>query len=34
MNFNEIATSDPNLKIYFYVFKYEGELQGELETSE
>lgn len=34
MDFDEIATSDPNLKIHFYVFKYEGELQGELETSE
>ena len=34
MDFDEIATSDPNLKIHFYVFKYEGELQGELEISE
>lgn len=34
MDFDEIATSDPNLKIHFYVFKYEGELQGELETSD
>lgn len=34
MDFDEIATSDPSLKIHFYVFKYEGELQGELETSE
>ena len=34
MDFDEIATSDPNLEIHFYVFKYEGELQGELETSE
>ena len=34
MNFEEIATSDPNLKIHFYVFIYEGELNGELTTSE
>lgn len=34
MDFDEIATSDPNLKIHFYVFKYEGELQGQLETSD
>lgn len=34
MDFDEIATSDPNLKIHFYVFKYEGVLQGELETSD
>lgn len=34
MDFDEIATSDPNLKIHFYVFKYEGTLQGELETSD
>lgn len=34
MDFDEIATSDPNLKIHFYVFKYEGMLQGELETSD
>lgn len=34
MDFNEIATSDPTLKIHFYVFEYLGELTGELETSE
>lgn len=34
MDFDEIATSDPNLKIHFYVFKYNGNLKGTLETSE
>lgn len=34
MDFDEIATSDPNLKIHFYVFMYEGKLEGTLETSE
>ena len=34
MDFDEIATSDPNLKIHFYVFKYNGSLEGTLETSE
>ncbi|MBQ8044431.1 MAG: NUDIX hydrolase [Clostridia bacterium] len=34
MEFDEIATSDPNLKIHFYVFTYEGELEGELTTSD
>ena len=34
MDFDEIATSDPNLKIHFYVFKYNGNLEGTLETSE
>lgn len=34
MDFDEIATSDPNLKIHFYVFMYNGKLQGELETSD
>lgn len=34
MDFDEIATSDPNLKIHFYVFKYNGALEGELTTSE
>ena len=28
MDFDEIATSDPNLKIHFYVFEYEGILEG------
>ena len=34
MNFEEIATSDPNLKIHFYVFYYDGTLKGELTTSD
>lgn len=34
MDFDEIATSDSNLKIHFYVFKYNGTLEGELTTSE
>ena len=34
MDFDEIATSDPNIKIHFYLFMYNGELEGELETSE
>jgi len=34
MDFGEIATSDPNLKIHFYVFMYNGDLQGSLTTSD
>ncbi len=34
MDFDEIATSDPNLKIHFHVFIYTGELLGDLTTSE
>jgi len=34
MDFDEIATSDPNLKIHFYVFEYNGELKGKLTVSE
>lgn len=34
MDFDEIATSDPNLKIHMNIFTYEGELKGELTTSE
>lgn len=34
MDFDEIATSDPNLKIHFFVYRYNGELKGELTTSE
>ena len=34
MEFDEIATSDGKTPIHFYVFKYNGELQGELSTSE
>lgn len=29
MDFDEIATSDPNKKIHFYVFRYNGSLEGE-----
>ena len=28
LDFDEIATSDPNQKIHFYVFKYNGILEG------
>ncbi len=34
MEFNEIATSDGKTPIHFYVFKYKGELKGELEISQ
>ena len=34
MDFDEIATSDPNKKIHFYVFRYNGQLQGSLTESE
>ena len=34
MDFDEIATSDSNLKIHFYVFEYIGELHGDLTTSD
>lgn len=34
MEFDEQATSDPNLKIHMNLFIYEGELIGELTTSE
>ena len=34
MDFDEIATSDPNLKIHFYVYKYNGLLEGELTTGD
>jgi len=33
MDFEEIATSDGKTPIHFYVFKYNGELQGKLKTS-
>ena len=33
MDFEEIATSDPTKKIHMHIFKYEGELEGELTTS-
>lgn len=34
MDFQEIATSDQTTQIHFYVFKYNGELKGEVTTSE
>lgn len=34
MEFDEIATSDGITPIHFYVFKYNGTLEGELKTSE
>ena len=34
MEFDEIATSDGKTHIHFYVFKYNGNLEGELTTSE
>lgn len=34
MDFDEIATSDGKTQIRFFVFKYNGELSGELTTSE
>ena len=34
MDFVEIASSDPNLKIHFQLFNYKGYLEGELTTSD
>ena len=34
MDFEEIATIDNKTKIHFYVFKYNGELKGEITTSD
>lgn len=34
MDFDEIASSDPNLKIHMNIFVYDGELTGEFTTSE
>lgn len=34
MEFDEIATSDGKTPIHFYVYKYNGLLEGELTTSE
>ena len=34
LDFNEIATSNPNQKIHFYVFKYNGTLEGKNTLSE
>ena len=33
MDFQEIATSDQTIKIHFYVYKYNRELTGKLNTS-
>ncbi len=34
MDFEEIATSDPSRKIHMNIFRYNGELKGELTVSE
>ncbi len=34
MEFDEIATSDGKTPIHFYVYKYNGTLEGEITTSE
>ena len=34
MEFDEIATSDPNLKIHMNIFIYEGSLEGKLTISD
>ena len=34
MDFQEIATSDQTTKIHFFVYKYNGELTGTLNTSD
>lgn len=34
MDFDEIATSDSNKKIHFYVYRYNGSLEGTLTESE
>ena len=34
MNFEETASSDPNLKIDYYLFNYKGDLTCQLQTSE
>lgn len=34
MDFHEIATSDQTTKIHFYVFKYTGDLTGDLNVSD
>lgn len=34
MDFNEIATSDNKTEIHFYVYKYDGEIEGVLTESE
>ena len=34
MDFEEIATSDPNRKIHMNIFQYDGELKGELTISD
>lgn len=34
MEFDEIATSDGKTPIHFYVFKYNGSLEGDIKTSD
>ena len=34
MDFDEVATSDGVTKIHFYIFKYDGDLEGKLSLSE
>ena len=34
MEFDELATSDVKTPIHFYVFKYNGKLEGNIKTSE
>lgn len=34
MDFEEIASSDPNLKIHFYAFRYNGKLVDDPKTSD
>ena len=34
MDFEEIATSDPNQRIHMNIFQYKGQLKGELTTSD
>jgi 8-oxo-dGTP pyrophosphatase MutT (NUDIX family) len=34
MDFIETATSNPNLKIHMYIYKYDGLLEGELTVSD
>ena len=34
MDFEEIATSNPNQKIHMNIFRYNGQLKGELTTSD
>jgi len=34
MDFVEAATSDPSLKIHMHIFNYDGDLEGDLTTSD